>query len=141
VEGAQRVRQVGRGEIGPHDLREVQLRVSAFPQQEVGEALLTAGADQQVHVREDAAVRDRRARRVVDGEAEPEPRAGGGGVLGGADGGHERGGEPIAPPDDFEADAVFDQPRRLGEQMAGEQAHQRRDLARRAFPVVGGEGE
>jgi len=84
---------------------------------------------------------DRRARRVVDGEAEPEPRARGGGALGGPDRRDERDREPVASPDDVQANAVLEQPRRLGLEMAREQAHERRHLARRALPVVGGEGE
>jgi hypothetical protein len=36
-------------ELGPHARRENQFGVGAFPEQEVAEALLAAGADEQVH--------------------------------------------------------------------------------------------
>src|SRR5258708_1028507 len=37
-------------EIGPEAVDEMQLRVGAFPEQEVAEALLAAGADQEIDV-------------------------------------------------------------------------------------------
>src|SRR4030095_3671443 len=48
--GPDRLREVGGAEVGPHPRREVELRVCALPQEEVAEALLTAGADEKIHV-------------------------------------------------------------------------------------------
>src|SRR5580765_2727403 len=42
--------QVLACELGPHARRENQLRIGAFPQQEIAQALLAAGADHQIHV-------------------------------------------------------------------------------------------
>src|SRR5687768_5565046 len=42
--------QVWRGEFRPHAAREVELGVGAFPQQEITQTLLTAGADQEIDV-------------------------------------------------------------------------------------------
>ncbi len=36
-------------EVRPHAIREIELGIGALPQQEVAEALLGTGADQQVH--------------------------------------------------------------------------------------------
>jgi hypothetical protein len=83
---------------------------------------------------------DRVARRVVDGDAQAEPRAAGGRLLGRLDGAAQLGGEPVASADDLEPHAVGHAPRRLRGEVAAEEAHERPDLGRRAAPVVGREG-
>src|SRR5207245_11402887 len=105
--------EVGRAEVGPHRVGEVELGVGALPQQEIGEPLLAAGADQQVDVGEDTARTDRRPRRIVDREPQLERAAGHGGTLGGADGGHEWRREPIAAADYLEPDPLLEQAWRL----------------------------
>src|SRR6516164_4819557 len=50
TEGGERLGEVGRLEFGPHSLGEVQLRIGAFPQQEVREPLLAGGADDEVDI-------------------------------------------------------------------------------------------
>src|SRR2546425_6104155 len=107
----------------------------SLPQQEIGEPLLAAGADQQVDVGQDPARADGRARRVVDREPQVERAAGRGGVLGGGDGGDERRGEPIAAADQLESDAVLAETSRLAAEVTGEQPQQRSEERR-----VGKEG-
>ena len=46
-------------EVRPHPIGEIELGIGALPQQEIGEPLLAAGADQQI----DVAARDAQARR------------------------------------------------------------------------------
>jgi hypothetical protein len=50
AEARERLGEVRRSEVGPHALGEVQLGLSALPQQKIGEALLAAGADDEVDV-------------------------------------------------------------------------------------------
>ena len=47
---AQRAQEVDPAEVGPVDVAEVELRVRALPEQEAGEPLLAAGADDQVGI-------------------------------------------------------------------------------------------
>src|ERR1041384_6326288 len=63
-------RQLRGPEFRPHALGEMQLRVGAFPEEEVAEPLLPPGADQEVHIRQQASGGDRPAGGVIDGEAE-----------------------------------------------------------------------
>src|SRR3990172_12704773 len=42
--------EIGRGEVGPQDVREHELAVGGLPQQEVAEAMLATGADHQIGV-------------------------------------------------------------------------------------------
>src|SRR5206468_2168210 len=67
--------ELRRAEVGPHRVGEIQLRVRALPQQEVRQSLLSARADQEIHVRQDDPRVDRPARGVVDGESQMEARA------------------------------------------------------------------
>src|SRR4051794_41073593 len=48
--GGQRLLEVRAREVGPQDLREVQLAVGGLPEQEVRDALLAARADHEVRV-------------------------------------------------------------------------------------------
>src|ERR1700727_3344589 len=50
VEGRKRVLECGAREVGPHLLAEDELRVGGLPEQVVRQALLAAGADDQVRV-------------------------------------------------------------------------------------------
>src|SRR5262245_33448830 len=50
MEVEDRSAQILDAELWPHPVGEPQLRERAFPEQEVGEPLLAARADQQVHV-------------------------------------------------------------------------------------------
>src|SRR5580698_6321460 len=50
MKGGERVGKIGRPELRPHPLGEMQLGIGAFPQQEVREPLLAAGADDEVDV-------------------------------------------------------------------------------------------
>jgi hypothetical protein len=43
-------REIGRPEIRPHHRPEEQLRIRALPQEEVAEALLASGPDQEIDV-------------------------------------------------------------------------------------------
>src|SRR4051812_12380521 len=68
-EEAQCLTQLLLPELGPHRLREVELRVGALPQHEVAQPLLTAGPDEQINIPD-------RARIMVDfGEELAEPLA------------------------------------------------------------------
>src|SRR5437016_7295674 len=100
-------RQLRRAEVGPHGVGEVQLGIGGFPQEEVREPLLAAGANQEVDVGENDAGPNRPAGRVVDRQPELEPVASTRGALGGGDPGHERRGQPNAPPHHLEVLAVL----------------------------------
>src|SRR5439155_16262971 len=129
-----------RGEIGGADIRpvavaEVELGVRALPQQEVAEALLAAGADEEVDVGEEEARLDRGTAGVVGEGPEEERLVAGGRLLGRVDRHAEEGGEPVAAADDLEPHAVRDEPRSLAPQVAGEEAHQGRDLVGGRFQL------
>jgi hypothetical protein len=51
VEFRHRFFQIGPSEIGPHRAGKQQFGVGALPKQEIAQPLLSAGTDQQVHVR------------------------------------------------------------------------------------------
>ena len=57
VPGERRIERRGV-EVGPEDVGEVQLRVGELPQQEIADALLAAGADQQVGLGREATAPD-----------------------------------------------------------------------------------
>src|SRR2546428_791980 len=130
--------QVRGPEIGPVAGGEGGLGVRAPPQQEVAEALPPAGADEEVDVGEEEARLDRGAAGVVDEEPEGKRVIARGRLLGRLDRHAEEGGEPVPAADDLEAHAVRDEPRGLAPQVAGEEAHQGRDLVGGPLPVVGG---
>src|SRR5882762_4926402 len=58
LEGA---RQLRGPEFRPHALGEMQLRVRAFPEEEIAEPLLPPGADEEIHIRQQAPGGDRPA--------------------------------------------------------------------------------
>ena len=106
------VGEIGGVEFGPHARREKQFGVGAFPEHEIAEAAVAAGADQQVHVERGAAgvgdfaealgefalgnfeagehpaggAKDGVARGIIDGDAQFEGAAGGGEPFSGVDG-------------------------------------------------------
>ena len=65
VLGERRV-EVGRVEVGPEAVAEVELGVGGLPQQEVADALVAAGPDEQVDVRQVRGVQPRGDGRLVD---------------------------------------------------------------------------
>ena len=54
----ERPREIGLAEVRPQNVGEVELSVSRLPQQEVTQSLLSASADQQIHVTRTASVRE-----------------------------------------------------------------------------------
>ena len=152
----QRRGQVRGVEIGPHPPREHQLRVGAFPQQEVAQPLLAAGADQQVHRRPQARSPATRAKAPAArapppgsrparsspprcAAAAPAPPA----VARSASpmAAQQFAAQAVAPPDHLEADAVLQAASRLRAPGSTRTAASGRRLPPRAAPVVGGEGE
>ena len=69
--------QVLGAEVGPERVDEAQFRIGAFPQQEIREPLLAAGADQQVDVAAGAVAlpRQQAAERRALGRVVAEPGA------------------------------------------------------------------
>ena len=61
-----RAQQVGAIEIGPQRIGDIQLRISDLPQQEIADAHLAGGADQQVGVGRTGGVEPRRDGLFVD---------------------------------------------------------------------------
>ena len=49
-EGRERLGEIVGVEFGPHPLGEMQFGIGAFPEQEVGQPLLAAGADDEIDV-------------------------------------------------------------------------------------------
>src|SRR5450756_684236 len=109
VEGGQRFRKMRRAEIRPHRVGEMQLGVGALPQQEVGQPLFAAGADDEVDVAQSGlagdefgkpfaaefafggglrrGIQDRVARGIVHRDAQMQHIAARGGGFGAAEGG------------------------------------------------------
>ena len=113
--------QVDASKSGHMVRGEDQFGVGAFPEQKVAQAALAAGADQQVdgrargrapgHRGKVPAVRAAAARMasragVVDGDAQPQAVAPGGGRFGPADRGAELRIQAVAAADHFQADAL-----------------------------------
>ncbi len=145
----------------------MELGVRALPEEEVGQAPLAAGADQQIDVGDGRTIarrlrdhpaeefevgrggprpaergaRDRLARGVVEGDAKMEPRAAACRVLDAPDRPHDGRREAIAPPDDAHAQAVLHAARGLRAQVGAQQPHERRHLGAGPSPVVRGERE
>src|SRR5215831_18512325 len=160
-------RQGAGVEVGPGALGEEKLGVSALPEQEVAEPLLAARANQEVDVgrgrarllheqaREALALalavlrgrggeargraQDGVARRVIDGEAEMERAALGGGALGVAEQVGEPAGQAVAAAEERELHAALGGRQHLAAQEAAENTKEGGHLGGRAAPVVGGE--
>ena len=60
MEPVHRLTQLRLAELRPHALQKAQLCVCALPQEKVAEPLLTARADQQIHIRRRPGVATRR---------------------------------------------------------------------------------
>jgi hypothetical protein len=166
VELLQGRRQIGGGEVGPQLGGEGQLGVGALPEQEVGQALLAAGTHQQIHVGDRLAgvsgvgqeareaiarqlvaragqgggAQDGVARGVVDGDAQVQALAAGGGALGLGDGGDHLGGQAIAAADHAQAHAVLHAAGGLLAQVGVKEVHEPARLLEGAPPVVRREG-
>src|SRR5690348_6235768 len=67
VEVAHGLFEIALGEIGPQRRREHQLGVSGLPEQEIADALLAAGADEQVGIGNAGGQQPRRERILIDG--------------------------------------------------------------------------
>src|ERR1700722_5545958 len=144
-------------EIRPQAIREVQLRVGAFPEQEVAQALLAAGADQKVdlagrmraviHLVQQAiegigvqirigagaarGLEDAVPRGVVDGDAQVHPVARRAHALTLLDRTQQALAQPIPSADDVDADRLLDAAAGFAEQGLAEQKHERRHLGPR----------
>ena len=75
--GDRRAQVVG-AEVGPQGVDEAELGVGAFPQQEIGQPLLAAGADEEIDVAAGALPRDAAGRSLARGRRR-EPARGGAG--------------------------------------------------------------
>src|SRR5690554_2818485 len=153
-------------EVGPQRVGEVQLGVGELPQQEVADALLATGPDEEVRLRrighrqlgadlglgEVAAARvargeavERRddvpASAVVGGHGQHQAVVAGRQRLGLLDEPDDRRIEARQVADDTETHAVLVQAPHLVLQRAHEQLHQERDFLGRTAPVLGTEGE
>src|ERR1035441_6300737 len=107
-------------EIGPHAGREDQLGIGAFPEEEIAETALTSSADEEVDGRTKGVVErfagkcgdaarggeEGGAAGIIDGNAQPEARAGGCSAFDLADGVAKRIAQAVAAADDFEANVV-----------------------------------
>src|SRR5271165_6039935 len=162
--------QMRRRELGPQHLVEIQLGVGEIPQQEVADALLAAGAYQQIRVRyacerktlgdlRFADVGRRQAPRcriraqrtaglheiptaaVGDRDIEFESRVRARERLGGQHAAREFRAEGFAVPDEAQAHAVAVQIFDFANQRIEKQAHQHADLIGRPAPVLAAEGE
>src|SRR5215475_13260217 len=66
--------EVVAGEVGPEAIEENQLRIGALPEQEVADALFSAGADQQVRIGHAAGHEEAREQLLVDRSRIDQPR-------------------------------------------------------------------
>ena len=153
--------QVFGAEIGPQGFDEVELRVGGFPQQEVGEALFAAAADEQVDIaaglalrgREETAERlargrmlcpppcgcvgNRIARRIIESNLQTEPRVRGRCPFRCGDRVAQAARQPVATADDREAcPALVESPQFRAQKMS-QQRHERADLLLGTPPIVG----
>src|SRR3972149_3335170 len=153
----ERGEEVIASEVGPQDIREVELGVRRLPEQKIRKPLLTAGPDDQVGIREIRRVQLGGERRVVNGVGRQVavPRTGGEaagsaaaigtgpvlerevqdeGLVGGGQGLHaldlaaDRARENLNVAGDAETNAVAVQLLRLLDERLSQQVHQRADL-------------
>src|SRR5580704_7976605 len=165
-----RLFQVLLAEIRPQRVDEHQLGVGTLPQHEIADALLAAGADQQVgvgHARGqqlafkailvdaigrqlagrdlpgEAAdgLQDLGARAIVDADIHVDAAVAARHVLGVENVANDVGREPLAIADDAEPRAVFAQLVELVAQIVAQQAHQVVHFVGRPSPVFGREGK
>ena len=149
-------------EVRPQLVAEVQLGVGALPEQEVADAQLARGADQQlgvVHLRGvqvtaegsapsplPRAAASRRGRvqqlpaaAVVEGDVQRHPRVGCGERFGLLDAAHQLLRYAVTAPDEAHARPALVHVGHLRIYHLDEQVHERRHLFGRAAPVLGGE--
>src|SRR5580658_7762111 len=167
---AERVFEVALAEIGPHGAGEDELGVSGLPEQEVADALLAAGADDEIGVGHVGGEEMMREEILVDGLGRQRPGlrqlgdgAGGTDDLGAAAIGKRHGqsqpevvggqrlgigdedddvlGKARALADDLEPDAIPVQLGDLAAQIMAQQAHQVVDLDHRPLPILRREAE
>ena len=162
---ADRPTQLLRCERRPRRRREPQLRVGAFPQQEVTQSLLAPRADEQIDIRGigcdapaaaqaplefhrrpartrargDRGSAQRITRGIVDGEAKMEPPAAGRQPLRHLDLLRKTTRQPIAPSDHREPNAGAPKAWTFDDEISVEERHQARDFRRRTLPVIRGE--
>ena len=154
----QRFREILRLKIRPHPFGEVEFGVGAFPQQEVGQPLLAAGPDDEVHVAKfgfacdklrkclsgeiadtcglRGGLQDRIAGRVIDGDAQMQDIVTRSSGLRAPDRIGEAVGETIAASYHAEANTVADKAFDLVGQIEAQQRHQRGDFSLRSPPIV-----
>ena len=158
-------REIGAGEVRPQDVGEVELGVGRLPEQEVTQSLLSAGADEQIHVTRTARCVDglihgslerlagrgyplgetarrrqqRIAGRIVHRNPEVESGPFARPLLDVLDAASEGIRDPVPTPDDAEAHTTVRQVVALGVQVLLEQTHQVVHFALRTTPVVRGE--
>jgi hypothetical protein len=165
VELVQGGAEIGDGEIGPAFGQENEFGEGALPEEEVGEALLASGADEQidfrrapsVDFREDPAegvgrefggfiefargVEDGLTSGVVDGQADVEARATHGDRFGVGDDLAESCGNAVAATDDAQTDAFVEAMGGFDKEIFVEDAQDGVDFSGRALPVGGRERE
>src|SRR5512139_832872 len=164
--GGDRHIQCRRIKFGPQRVGEIQFGVGQLPQQEIADALLAAGADEEVgfghvgqtellgqrgfahrtgrHTGQDQflhRLHDVPAATVIGGHGKGEARVVARQRLGIADQGLDALGKTRQFTNDPEANVVFVEPRNLVFQRAHEQFHQQADFFLRAPPVFGTERE
>jgi len=164
-EFSQHFAQVFGREIRPAFGEEEKLGEGALPEQKIREALLAAGADQQVHVGgaatldlgEHAAERFAREVRdfvefagglkdgvaggIINGQPQMELFAVGGERLGIGDVFTQRRGQAVASPDNAQPNAFIEAVGGFGDKIFLKNLQDGRDLGGRALPVCGREGE
>src|SRR5919108_638203 len=170
IEGAQRVLEMRHVEIRPQCLAEVQLGVGEIPQQEIADAVIAAGADEQVrvagvgqrqlaretllvdgverhgaarHLRGDAprGLHDIPASAVAHRHLQLEARVGAGELFGGRHARLQLDAERVAVADETQPHLVLVQFFDLAVQGFEEQLHEARDLDARPPPVLARERE
>src|SRR5688572_5889962 len=162
--------ELGQVELGPEAFAEVELRVREVPEQEIADAPLAAGADEEIRIRQ-AVERERfgeqafvdvaggelaasaplreRARRlhevpasaVAHGDLQLEAAVARRESFRGGHAGDERGRETTAVADEAKPHALFVKLRDLPVQRVQEQREEARDLLRRTLPVLARERE
>src|SRR5207249_5000116 len=169
LEEGERLEVVALAEVGPQGVGHVHLGVRELPEEEVAEAHLAAGADQEIGIRDAAraevlgeraggdpvgvelaapdapgagarGARDLLAPAVADGEDHGHTGVAPGRGDGGAQRPAHRQRQAAEAADGEQADLVLHHLAELGRQVAAEERHEPVDLARRAAPVLRGEG-
>ena len=128
--------EVGWVEVGPEDWGEEKFGVGGFPEEEIGESLFAAGADEEVDGRADFVAEDGVATGIIDRQAEVEALTFAGYSFSLFNGAEEVGGETVAATDGGDPDLVGDAGLSFGVEVEGEKEHKRFDFGGGTFPVV-----